>query len=67
MKTKLFLSNGRHYEVELSLKDLVNEHLHDEEGHLKNEMVHFEAFSINPTQIVALEEIDDSETKRIGY
>lgn len=67
MKTKIFLSSGKFYQVDLSLDELVGNYLLDEAGVLKQTLVHFESFSINPSQIVSLEEKDESDKKPIGY
>ncbi len=67
MKTKLILSNGKEYVLEMSLNELITDYLHDDKGDLRNALVQFEEFTVNPHQIASLEELDESGSKQIGY
>ncbi|GGE40136.1 hypothetical protein GCM10011391_18650 [Pullulanibacillus camelliae] len=67
MKTRLFLDNGRMYEIESDVQSLLNNHLTDENGELHNAFVQLEDFYINPQHIAALEEIDEKKHSSIGF
>ncbi|GGH77149.1 hypothetical protein JOD43_001294 [Pullulanibacillus pueri] len=67
MKTRIFMDNGKVYDVDMDAKSLIENHLTDTQGNLLDAFIHFDEFSINPVHISSLEENDETKNKSIGF